>query len=198
MAKDKTGSSALKGNFFAIITSKELALPVEFTNAISAQIRWQTIRFRAMHCYPEKFNEYIKTNRSAAPQTRRGIRSGTDLLDASPVIGLVPGATEKKAISSRDRLARYAKRQGHTVSRGVLQPAEDPGVIHVKLVPVVRASPLPEDNTSIDLASIPAMLDDELYEAPEVIKKVQQKFSSPVLLEQHQNIDESSDSGNET
>ena len=35
---------------FARKTTKELALPVEFENVISGQIRWQIIRLRAMHC----------------------------------------------------------------------------------------------------------------------------------------------------
>ena len=183
---------------FARKTTKELALPVEFENVISGQIRWQIIRLRAMHCYPEKFLNYIKENNVAAPQKQKGLRSGTDLLDASPVIGLVPGVTEKKAISSRDRHARHLKRQGHTVARGALQPAEDQGVVPVKLVPVVRGTPLPEDSTSINLAEVLNMINDEAYDNPELIEKVSHKFNSPLLLSRSQNIDESgSDSGSD-
>lgn len=181
---------------FARKTTKELALPVEFENVISGQIRWQVIRLRAMHCYPERFARYIAENSIAAPQTQRGLRAGTEILDASPVIGLVPGVTEKKAISSRDRHARHLKRQGHTVARGALQPAEDQGVIPVKLVPVVRGTPLPEDNPSVNLAEVLSMINDESYDNPELVEKVRHKFSSSLLLSLSQNIYESgSDSG---
>ncbi|KAH0785537.1 SWI/SNF-related matrix-associated actin-dependent regulator of chromatin subfamily B member 1 [Histomonas meleagridis] len=183
---------------FARQTVKELALPVEFSNVISAQIRWQVIRLRAMHCYPERFQQYIQENRIAAPQVQKGLRSGSDLLDASPVVGLVPGVTEKKAISSRDRHARHLKRQGHTVSRGALQPDEDKGVIPVKLVPVVRGMPMPEDSPSINLAAVPSMLNDDAYDSPDLVEKVARKFNSPLLLSHAHGLNDSgSDSGSD-
>jgi hypothetical protein len=183
---------------FAQLTVKELGLPIEFVNAIAGQIRWQVIRLRAMHCEPERLRRFIEAHPPAAPQTHRELRRRSELLDASPVVGLVPGVTAKKTIASRDRHARYIKRQGHTVSRGALQPAEEPELIHVKVVPIVRAAPMPEDNTTIDLAEVPQMLADPRYENPEVLQHVQRKFQSPLLLSQRQHSDDSaSDSGTE-
>ncbi|OHS97206.1 hypothetical protein TRFO_36628 [Tritrichomonas foetus] len=186
-------------DMFARLTVKELSLPVEFVNVISAQIRWHVIRLRAMHCYPDRLKHAIEIKSVTAPQTTRGIRSGAELLDASPVVGLVPGVTTKKSISSLNRQTRHLKRQGHTVARGALQPAEDPGKKQVKLVPVVRATPMPEDSPSIDLAAIPHMIKDDEYDNPSLIEKVQHKFNSPLLLSQNQVTDDSgSDSGSET
>jgi hypothetical protein len=183
---------------FARLTVKELGLPAEFANAISGQIRWQVIRLRAMHCEPERLHRFIETCPAAAPQTHRALRRRAELLDASPVVGLVPGVTAKKTMASRDRHARYIKRQGHAVSRGALQPAEDSGIVHVKVVPIVRAAPMPEDGTSIDLAEVPRMISDPRYENEEVQEHVQRKFQSPLLLSQRPHSDESaSDSGGE-
>jgi hypothetical protein len=183
---------------FARITVKELGLPVEFVNVISGQIRWQVIRLRAMHCEPDRLRRFIEAHPESAPQTHRGLRRRTELLDASPVVGLVPGVTAKKTMASRDRHARYIKRMGHTVSRGALQPAEDPGLTQVKVVPIVRARPMPEDSVGIDLAEVPRMLGDPRYENPEVVQHVQRKFQSPLLLSQRQHSDDSgSDSGAE-
>lgn len=181
---------------FARITVKELALPIEFVNVISAQIRWQVIRLRAMHCYPDRLRRAIENKTVIPPHVTRGLRPLADLLDASPVVGLVQGATTKKTMSSLNRQTRHLKRQGHTVSHGALYPEEDPGKIQVKLVPIVRASPMPEDSPSIDLASIPHMIKDDTYDNPELVDKVRQKFNSPLLFAQNQASDDSgSDSG---
>jgi hypothetical protein len=181
---------------FAGLTVKELGLPVEFANVISGQIRWQVIRFRAMHVHPDRFAAFIETRPDAAPQTHRALRGREELKDVSPVVGLVPGVTAKKTIASRDRHARHLKRLGHAVARGALQPGEDPGLTQVKVVPIVRAAPMPEDATTIDLAAVPHMLGDPRYDRPEVVQHVQKKFTSPLLLSQHHNSEESgSDSG---
>ena len=183
---------------FARLTAKELCLPVEFVNVISAQIRWQVIRFRCMHCFPEKLAKAIENKTIAPPQTTRGLRHQAELLDASPVVGLVPGVTSKKSISSLNRQTRHLKRQGHTVARGALQPADDPGKRQVKLIPIVRAAPMPEDSPAIDLAEIPLMIDDDAYDNPDLVEKVRSKFKSPLLLSHNQVTDESgSDTGSE-
>jgi hypothetical protein len=183
---------------FAGLTVKELGLPVEFVNVISAQIRWQVIRLRAMHAHPDRFDQYIQARPEAAPQTHRSLRPRADLMNASPVVGLVPGVTAKKTIASRDRHARHLKRLGHPVARGALQPAEEPGLTHVRVVPIVRAAPMPEDSTTVDLAAVPRMLADPRYEKPEVVQHVQKKFQRPALLSQHHNSEDSgSDSGGE-
>lgn len=183
---------------FARITVKELALPVEFVNVISAQIRWQVIRFRAMHCYPDRLRRAIENKTVFPPHVTRNLRPVAELLDASPVVGLVQGATTKKSISSLNRQTRHLKRQGHAVSNGALYPEEDPGKIQVKFVPLVRASPMPEDSPDIDLASIPHMITDDAYNNPELIEKVRKKFNSPLFSAQNQASDDSgSDSAGE-
>lgn len=184
---------------FALITAKELALPPEFINVISAQIRYQVIRLRCMHCYPDRFTQFTHANPIAAPQILKGLRSIPELIDASPAIGLIPGQTSKNTLSSRDRRARYLKRQGHTVSSGALQPVDDAGILQVKLVPIVRASPVPEDSNTIDLALVPELLGDPTLYKEDIYKKVEHKFNSPILLTSHQNSadDSGSDSGNE-
>lgn len=183
---------------FARITVKELALPIEFVNVISAQIRWQVIRFRAMHCYPDRLKRAFENKTVLPPHVTRRIRPVADLLDASPFVGLVQGATTKKSISSLNRQTRHLKRQGHTVSNGALYPEEDPGKIQVKLVPIVRASPMPEDSPDIDIASIPHMISSDAYDNPELIEKVRKKFKNPLLFAQNQNSDDSgSDSAGE-
>jgi hypothetical protein len=183
---------------FARRTVKELALPVEFVNVISAQIRWQVIRLRAMHCYVERFKRFIEDDPFYAPQTQRGLRTRSELFDWSPGVSLVPGVTAKKAIASRDRHARHLKRLGHTVARGALQPADDPGEINVKGMVIVRAAPMPEDSGNLDLAEIPAMLSDDRYENMDIVSKVERKFASPLMLSQHHPCDDSgSDSGGE-
>jgi hypothetical protein len=181
---------------FAGLTVKELGLPVEFVNVISAQVRWQIIRFRAMHVHADRFYTFIETHPDAAPQTHRALRPRSDLKDVSPVVGLVPGVTAKKTIASRDRHARHLKRLGHAVARGALQPADDIGLTQVKVVPIVRAAPMPEDSTTIDLAVIPHLIGDPRYEKPEIVQHVQKKFNRPLLLSQHHNSEDSgSDSG---
>lgn len=182
---------------FARITVKELGLPVEFINVISAQIRWNVIRFRAMHCYPEQFRAAIAANKVIPPHVTRGLRSVAELVQSSPIVGLIQGVTTKKSISSMNRQTRHLKRQGHTVARGALHPDEDKSKIQVKLVPMVRATPMPEDSPYIDLAALPHMISNDIYDNPDIVKKVEQKFNSPLLFTHNQVSDDSSDSGNE-
>lgn len=180
---------------FAQLTVKELGLPVEFSNVISAQIRYQIIRYRSMHCHPDTFRDFITRNPAAAPQTTRGLRPMADLLDFSPIVGLVPGVTAKKTISSRERHQRHMKRTGANITSGALQPAEDVGDVPVGLVPIVRAAPMPEDTTLIDLAAVPWMMQDDRFENEEVERKVRKKFESPIMMSQRPDNDSDSDSG---
>lgn len=161
---------------FALQTRAELGLPGEFTNVISAQIRWQIIKLRAMHANPDRFMEYIRTNPIAAPQTERGLRGIDDLLDSSPAVGLIPGVIAKKATHSRDRTIRYLKRQGHAVSKNALQPVEETGVLSVKLVPIVRVTPMPEDCLNIDLAAVPELMSSPSILTDDIRRKVDNKF----------------------
>lgn len=183
---------------FARITVKELGLPVEFINVISAQIRWQVIRFRAMHCYPDRLKRAIENKTVLISNETRNIRPVAELIYSSPIVGLVEGATTKKTQSSLNRQTRHLKRQGHTVSNGALYPEEDPGKIQVKFAPLVRASPMPEDSPDIDLAAIPHMISDDAYDNPQLVEKVRKKFNSPLFYPQSQASDDSgSDSGAE-
>jgi hypothetical protein len=74
-----------------------------------------TAKFRAMHCYPDRFKRYMDLNPVAVPQAQRGLRGRAYLVEACPVVGLVPGVPAKKTRESRYRHARHLKRQGGTV-----------------------------------------------------------------------------------
>ena len=76
-----------------------------------------------------------------------------------------------------------------------LQSAEDLGEIQVKLVPIVRAAPMPEDSIAVDLAAVPEMLADDRYENMEVVQKVRKKFDSVVMMAQRHNDESDSESG---
>ena len=180
---------------FALLTVKELGLPVEFVNVISGQIRYQVLRLRAMHCHPEQFQRFIEVNVDSAPQTVRGLRQRADLLNFTPGVGLVPGFADKKTRLSRERNARHWKRMGAPQVGEALQSSEDLGEVQVKLVPIVRAAPMPEDSISVDLAVVPKMLGDDRFENEEVVQKVRKKFDSVVMMAQRQNDDSDSDSG---
>lgn len=170
---------AMNPDEFARLTFEELALPAEFINTVSAQIRHQIIRLRCMHCFPDKFTEYITANPIFAPQTISGFRPVSDLIDVSPVVGLRPGRESKSSSGTRDRDYRHQRRANNRASLSfntALHRADDNSVIQVKLVPTVRAVPMPEDNPNIDLAAIPALLDDPELISEDDIRKVSQKL----------------------
>ncbi|EAX95899.1 hypothetical protein TVAG_304290 [Trichomonas vaginalis G3] len=163
---------------FSRLTLEELALPAEFINTVSAQIRHQVIRLRCMHCFPDKFAEYIKLNPISSPQTITGFRPVSDLIDVSPVVGLRPGRESKSTSGTRDRDYRHQRRANNRASLSfntALHRADDVAVIQVKLVPTVRAVPMPEDNPNINLAAIPSMLNDPEVMADDT-RKVTQKL----------------------
>ena len=166
---------------FAQLTIQELALPAEFVNVLSAQIRHQIIKFRSMHAFPDKFMEYIKTNPLAAPQIHIGFRPVSDLLDVSPAVGLKPGSETKSSTSSRERDMRAQRRQNRTIQTAALRRADDT-VIEVSLVPVVRAIPMPEDSTNIDLPAVPQLLADDEPVSQRDIDKVFNKLDQAKFM----------------
>lgn len=160
---------------FSRLTIKELALPGEFVNTISAQIRHQVIKFRSMHAFPEKFAEYIKTNPSYKPQSDLGFRPVQDLLDVSPAVGLKSLREVKSSSSSRDR-DRRANRRSKTFQSDALHSLSESVITKVNLVPVVRPIPMPEDSTTIDLAALPSLLEDDEPLSQEELDKVAKKL----------------------
>jgi len=185
---------------FSRLTIKELGLPAEMTNTLSAQIRWQIIRFRCMHAYPDRLSQAILANPIYSPQTTRGLRSVSELIDVSPAVGLIPGREIKSSTSARNRDMRALKRQGRPVPVGALLPAENIGITNVKLVPIVRAIPQPEDSPNIDLSMLPHLYNEPEIITDEILQKVSQKIEQmPYMYNSHQgSADENDDlSGNE-
>ena len=103
---------------FTRLTIEELGLPAEFVNTFSAQIRHQIIKYRAMHCFPDRLMEYTKTHPLFAPQSVRGFRPVQDLLDVSPVVGIKPGRETKNSNSSIERDRRAQRRHNKTNQLG--------------------------------------------------------------------------------
>lgn len=163
------------------LTIMELGLPIQFINIMSAQIRWQIIRLRAMHAHPEKLEESIKTKEILVPQTVFGFRNLEEIADYSPLVGIIskPGgdkkANEKNNIN-RERELRAQKRQNRSNLSDILYPIDEQTIVSVQMVPIVRANPMPQDSYEIDLSALPGYLNEEEEISDELKAKAERKL----------------------